>query len=82
MDVLDLETQPADADSQLVDSIKSFSLNPSQPSAKVAGKAPGLFSSPLRKDTPGKDLGMQCDCNVSVSVQLYAVEGHGLLTGH
>ena len=70
MDALDLETQPADTDSQLVDSIKSFSLNPSQPSTKAAGKSPALFSSPLRKGTPGKDLGMQCDCNVSVSAQL------------
>jgi hypothetical protein len=68
-------------DSQLINSIQSFSLNPSQPSAKAAGKAPALFSSPLRKGTPGKDLGMQCDCNVSVSAQLYAIEGQSLLTG-
>ncbi|RXW20515.1 hypothetical protein EST38_g5322 [Candolleomyces aberdarensis] len=75
MEMLNLETQVDDVDSQMMESIQSFS--PKAPTAPTTDPIDDRASSLMAVVPPGpvKDVGLECDCNIKEEDEACFCEG-------
>ncbi|KAJ2929981.1 hypothetical protein H1R20_g7105, partial [Candolleomyces eurysporus] len=75
MEMLNLETQVDDVDSQMIDSIQSFS--PKAPNAPTTDPIESRASSLVAVAPPGpvKDVGLECDCSIKEEDETCFCEG-------
>lgn len=74
-EMLDLETQPQDVDSQMIEAIESFSLNSTEGKKMETIENASPPAAPVAHADPVKDLGLDCNCTIAIEDEMCFCDG-------